>query len=181
MVPRRLPWLEVWGPGGKPEAAGCFCPPNLSALWETPPRNQPPPRRHGAGKHHCRGHRGAETAESTESHGSVCGKERKGNFQSSAGRSPLALFPPGKDPARSDHTCVRTPPRVHAPTNTHACSRRDTRANPRPRAHAHLHTAHAHVCARAVAHAHTQAGGRPGSAGALCVGGLRPSPGHRQG
>lgn len=160
MIKHRLPWLEVWGPGGKLETAGRFCPPNLSALWETQPRNQPAPH-HGAGKRHRQGHGGAEMAESSERHSSVCEKERKRSFQSSAGWNPLALLPLGAPGGAectythrsvcSDHVCVPTLARTHSRTrvpspHTHAHTLPRVRARApietyvQPRARTCLHT-----------------------------------------
>lgn len=162
MIKHRLPWLEVWGPGGKLETAGRFCPPNLSALWETQPRNQPAPH-HGAGKRHRQGHGVAEMAESSERHSSVCEKERKRSFQSSAGWNPLALLPLGAPGGAectythrsvcSDHVCVPTLARTHsctrvpsphththAPTSTCARAHRNVRATTCPHAFTHTHT-----------------------------------------
>lgn len=180
MIKHRWPWLEAWGPGGKLETAGRFCPPNLSALWETQPRNQPAPH-HGAGKRHRQGHRGAEMAESSERHSSVCEKERQRSFQSSAGWNPLALLPLGA-PGGAECTCAQITcvcPHSHARTPIHGCPRRThthTRSHEYVRARPWKHTCN-HVPARIYTHAHTDTGPHPQSARALFGGSLGPCPG----
>lgn len=133
MIKRRLPWLELWGPGGKLETAGCFRPPDLSALRDTPPRNQPAPP-HGAGTRTPR----------PGPPGSGNGVERREGEGASKAVLAGARWPPrrwgapgsaectGTDTHRS-HVCAHTHmracahrSRTHArtPTDTHVCTRR---------------------------------------------------------
>lgn len=111
--------LEVLGLAGKLQTARCFCPPNLSAMWETPPRNQPGLTR-GLVNTTARAPR--ERKRPSARRGTAQSeKERKRNFQSSACWNPSAFFAlraPGRAECTYTLRLTRTCAHTHTPAPT---------------------------------------------------------------